>query len=172
VITTNDRNKFATATLTFVVTATCLAVSACGSGTTGGTSSSTTASSTTASSTTASSTTASSTTAAQGKYDQQAEQTLESIVQKDFASATAHFDSTMKEKLSAQALASAWDQYQQQFGTYESHGDPQDVARGNLTVVNIPLKMAKMPGEFRVTFHDGDGTIAGLYLLKSGMPVP
>jgi hypothetical protein len=31
--------------------------------------------------------------------------------------------------------------------------------------------MALMPGELRVTFH-GDGSIAGLYLLRAGIPVP
>jgi hypothetical protein len=60
----------------------------------------------------------------------------------DFNSATAHFDRTMQQKLSAEAVASAWAEYQQQFGTYQSHRDPQDVPRGDFTVVNIPLKMA------------------------------
>jgi hypothetical protein len=161
VITTNERKRCATATLAVALAATCLALSSCGSGSTGGTSSSTT-----------SSTPASSTTAAQGKYDEQAVQTLEAIVRRDFDSATAHFDSTMQEKLPPKTLATAWDQYQQQFGTYGSHGAPQDVQRGDITVVNIPLTMAKMPGEFRVSFHDGDGTVAGLYLLKTGVPVP
>ncbi len=113
-----------------------------------------------------------STTAAQGQYDQQAEQILDSIVRGDSNSATAHFDPTMQQKLTPQALTSAWTEYQQQFGTYQSHGDPQDVPRGDLTVVNIPLKMATMPGEFRVTFHDNDGTVAGLYFLETGVPVP
>jgi Protein of unknown function (DUF3887) len=116
--------------------------------------------------------TSSSTTAAAGKYDDQALQILDSVVKQDFKSATTHFDSTMQEKLSPQALGSAWDQYQAQFGKYESHGNPEDVPRGELTVVNIPLKMATEPGEFRATFHDGDGTVAGLFFLRTGVPVP
>jgi hypothetical protein len=113
-----------------------------------------------------------SSTAAQGRYDGQAQQILDSIVRGDFNSATAHFDRTMQQRLSPEALASAWAQYQHQFGAYQSHGDPQDVPRADLTVVNIPLKMATLPGEFRVTFHDNDGTVAGLFFLRTGVPVP
>jgi hypothetical protein len=38
-------------------------------------------------------------------------------------------------------------------------------------VVNIPLKMATKPGQFRMTFHDSDGTADGLWFLKAGLPV-
>ena len=60
---------------------------------------------------------------------------------------------------------------QQQFGPYQSHGDPQDVQRGDITVVNVPLQMEREPGQFRLSVHP-DGTIAGLFFLKEGVPVP
>jgi hypothetical protein len=96
---------------------------------------------------------------------------LDAIIRGDFATATAHFDSLMQQKLTPDELASSWATYQEAFGNYQSHGNPQDVPRGDLTVVNIPLQMARIPGEFRVTFHK-DGTVAGLYFLKTGVPVP
>jgi hypothetical protein len=40
-----------------------------------------------------------------------------------------------------------------------------------MTVVNVPLHMEKQLSEFRVTFHP-DGTVAGRYLLRPGLPVP
>jgi hypothetical protein len=51
------------------------------------------------------------------------------------------------------------------------HGDPEQLKRGDLAVVNIALHMEKQLGEFRVTFHP-DGTVTGLYFLRAGVPVP
>lgn len=97
---------------------------------------------------------------------------FDAIVRGDNSAATAHFDSQMQEKLSPQALGSAWKDYQQLLGAYQSHGDPEQVPRGDLTVVNVPLQMQQEPGQFRVTFHNNDGTVAGLFFLKAGVPVP
>jgi hypothetical protein len=98
-------------------------------------------------------------------------QLLDDIVQEEFTAVTATFDHRMKEALSAQRLCSAWGDYRKEFGAYGSHGDPEQLQRGDLTVVNIALRMEKQPGQFRVTFHP-DGTVAGLYFLRSGVPVP
>ncbi|MFX0577100.1 DUF3887 domain-containing protein [Nocardia nepalensis] len=106
---------------------------------------------------------------AQSRDDQLALQTLDSIVRADFTAATSHFDDAMKKKLSPDGIASGWAAYQKEFGRYQSHGDPQNVTQGDLTVVNVPLTMERAPGEFRVTFHK-DATIAGLFLLKAGAP--
>jgi hypothetical protein len=108
--------------------------------------------------------------AAPSQDDPLALQILDAITRGDFPTATAGFDSQMKQKLTPQDLSSSWTTYQQAFGTYQSHGDPQDVAMGELTVVNIPLQMQTQPGEFRVTFHP-DQTVAGLFFLKAGTPV-
>lgn len=108
--------------------------------------------------------------AAPSQDDQLALQILDAITRGDFQAAATGFDSQMKQKLTPQDLSSSWTTYQQAYGTYQSHGDPQDVAVGALTVVSIPLQMQTQPGEFRVTFHP-DQTVAGLFLLKAGTPV-
>jgi hypothetical protein len=108
--------------------------------------------------------------AAPSQDDQLALQILDAIVRGDFQTATAGFDDQMKQKLTPQDLSSSWATYQEAFGKYQSHGSPQDVALGALTVVNIPLQMQTQPGEFRVTFHP-DQTVAGLFFLKAGTPV-
>ncbi len=109
-------------------------------------------------------------TPAQTPYGGIATQTLDDIVSGDFTAATAHFDTTLRNQLPPDALARAWDAYQDAFGRYKSHGDPKEVAFGGLTVVNVPLSMEHRPGEFRVTFHK-DGSIAGLWFLPTGVPI-
>jgi Protein of unknown function (DUF3887) len=108
---------------------------------------------------------------APGQDDNRALKMLDAIIQGDSAGARTHFDSVMQKKLSCQKLSSAWADYQQTLGSYQSHGDPQDVSRGDFTVVNISLQMSQLPGQFRVTFHD-DGSVAGLFFLRAGVPVP
>jgi hypothetical protein len=103
--------------------------------------------------------------------DQLALTTLNNIVQGDDNAVTAQFDATMKNALSSDALGQAWTSYQQTLGAYQSHGDPEDVQRGDITVVNVPLQMQNEPGQFRLSVHP-DGTIAGLYFLRAGVPVP
>jgi uncharacterized protein DUF3887 len=156
VITSDNRKRYAPV---LAVAATLLALTACGSGSDGA-------------NTTAPSSAEASTTVAKEQFDQDALHILDYITKGDFDSATAIFDDEMQERLTPQSLSSAWEQYQQEFGAYQSHGDPQDVSRGDLTVVNVPLAMATMPGEFRVSFHNDDATVAGLYFLKTGVPVP
>ncbi|MFD7257993.1 DUF3887 domain-containing protein [Streptomyces sp. NPDC059874] len=107
---------------------------------------------------------------AQTQYDRIATQTLDDIVNGNFTAAAAHFDTTLRKLLPPDALAGAWETYQNKFGSYQSHGDPNDVAFGEFTVVNVPLSMERRPGEFRVTFHK-DGSIAGLLFLDTGVPI-
>ncbi|MGW0392848.1 DUF3887 domain-containing protein [Streptomyces sp. NPDC003042] len=106
---------------------------------------------------------------AQTRYDRIATQTLNDIVNGDFTAATANFDATLRKLLPPDALAAAWEAYQDKFGRYQSHGAPKDVAVGEFTVVNVPLRMERQPGEFRVSFHE-DGSIAGLWFLEPGVP--
>jgi Protein of unknown function (DUF3887) len=114
--------------------------------------------------------TAASTTATPSQDDQLALQILDAIVKGDFETATARFDSQMKQKLTPRDLFVSWTTYQEAFGKYQSHGAPQDVPLGELTVVNTPLQMERQPGELRVTFHP-DQTVAGLFFLKAETPV-
>jgi hypothetical protein len=150
-----------------VTAATLLALTACQSGRGGNTASPTTAPSPGASAPAA----AAPTSPAPGQGDKRALQMLNQIIQGEFAAVRTDFDSAMQERLSCEKLSSAWAAYQQTFGSYQSHEDPQDVSRGDLTVVNVPLHMALTPGQLRVTFHR-DGTVAGLYFLRAGIPVP
>lgn len=103
--------------------------------------------------------------------DQVALATLDDIVRGDYQAAVAPFDQKLQKGLSVKTLGQAWDGYQKQFGAYQSHGDPQDVPHGDLTVVNVPLQMQNRPGQFRVSVHP-DGTVSGLYFLREGVPVP
>jgi hypothetical protein len=146
--------------------ATVLALAACQGSQSGKPASSASSSAAASSSAVASSSAA----AAPSQDDPLALQILDAIVRGDFQTATAGFDSQMKQKLTPQDLSSSWATYQEAFGKYQSHGGPQDVALGALTVVNIPLQMQTHPGEFRVTFHP-DQTVAGLFFLRAGTPV-
>ena len=109
--------------------------------------------------------------AAAATPDELALATLDHIVAGDFVAAAAPFHPTLQKRLPPNMLGQAWSAYQQLQGGYQSHGDPQDTPRGDLTVVNVPLQMANRPGQFRLSVH-GDGTVSGLYFLKEGVPVP
>lgn len=113
-----------------------------------------------------------STNAAQAQDNQLALQMLDAIVRGDYDAATTHFNSGMKQKLSPQSLGAAWTSYQKTYGTYQSHGDPEQVRQGDSTVVTVPLQMQNQPGLFRVYFQNNDGTVSGLWFLKAGTPVP
>ena len=163
-INSHSRNK-SIASIATVLAATVLSLAACGSNNHGGN-----AAQPTAPSSSASSSTAGSTKPAEDQYNQLALQILDAVVRGDDATATAHFDTDLKEKLPPDKVAASWAAYQQTFGNYQSHGGPQQVPLGDLTVVNVPLQMSQQPGEFRVTFHN-DQTVAGLFFLRTGVPV-
>jgi hypothetical protein len=103
-------------------------------------------------------------------YDRLALDELDKIVN-GADGVTAGFDSTMRQHLSQEDMAANWAAYQAQFGDYQSHGEPEDLTRGEITVVNVPLEMAHAPGQFRIAFH-ADGQIAGVFLLRTGVPTP
>jgi Protein of unknown function (DUF3887) len=145
-----------------------MSLSGCGKS---GTASQTTSAGATNSSVTAAPS-SSATAPANGNYDQAALQLLDAIIKGDFASATANFNAEMQQKLSAQALSQAWTQYQQLYGAYQSHGNPQHVQKGHLVVEDVPLQMQNGPGLFRATFGDQDGKVAGIWFLKPGAPAP
>jgi len=103
--------------------------------------------------------------------DQVAMTTIDDIAAGNYAAVTARFDPELQKRLPPKSLQQVWDGYQRTFGAYQSHGDPEDNPRGDLIVVNVPLQMDRMPGQFRVKIHP-DGTIAGVYFLREGVPVP
>lgn len=81
------------------------------------------------------------------------------------------FDATMREGLPSSKLAVSWAAYVKEFGDLESMGDAEVVDSGVYKVVNIELDLSKREGEARVTF-DEKGKVAGLFFLKTGVPVP
>ena len=88
-----------------------------------------------------------------------------------YAPVREQFDPTMEAKLSEEGLAKATSAYEATFGSFVSMGEPEIVDRAALRVVNVPLEMSEAEGQARITF-DARGRIAGLFLLKSGLPVP
>ncbi|MEU6509119.1 DUF3887 domain-containing protein [Streptomyces sp. NPDC046942] len=96
--------------------------------------------------------------------------TLNDIVKGDYTAATAHFDATVRRQLPPDALKQAWSNYQEQFGRYTSHQRPEDAKAGGFTVVSVPLRMERGPGEFRVSFDNG-GAVSGLFFLRPGVPL-
>jgi hypothetical protein len=57
------------------------------------------------------------------------------------------------------------------YGALKSQGTPEIFVRGSITVVNVPLTMENGPAQARVSF-DPNGKIAGLFFLRTGVPVP
>lgn len=111
------------------------------------------------------------TAAAEVPPDQVALSTLDEIVRGDYPAAAADFNPTMQSLLPTQALQQSWELYQQVFGAYQSHGAPENIQRGDVTVVNVPLQMTRRTGQFRLTVQP-DGSVASLTFLKEGVPVP
>jgi hypothetical protein len=95
---------------------------------------------------------------------------LNAIVHGRYAAVVATFNPVMRTRLSAAKLAHDWALYQTVFGRYKGHGIPTTTVIGPLTVVQVPLRMASRPGEFRITFQT-DGKTAGLYFLRAGVPL-
>ena len=89
----------------------------------------------------------------------------------DPAAATAAFTPAMVQIAPAATLDQDWKRYQQLLGNYQSHGQPQDLPQGAMTVVNLPLSMSHAPGQLRITV-DHDGHIAGLFFLNADTPLP
>ena len=103
--------------------------------------------------------------------DEVAVTTLDAIVRADFVGAASQFDPSLQKMLSVKTLEQSWNLYQQAFGAYQSHGDPEVIQRGDLAVVNVPLQMERRPGQFRLSIHP-EGTISQLLFLREGVPVP
>jgi hypothetical protein len=94
---------------------------------------------------------------------------LADVVHNRDAAVVARFNPQMRAGLSAAKLRTDWSLYQIAFGRYVSHGTPTVVRVGAVTVIRIPLRMSHRRGEFRLTFNGGK--IAGLYLLRTGVPL-
>lgn len=92
---------------------------------------------------------------------------LDELEKGDVAAAISHFDSRMKEAVGDAKLRQAWQSIGNQFGKFESNGQPQTVMYQGMPVVGTPLHFSKGDLVSQVTC-DLDGKIAVFYI----RPVP
>jgi hypothetical protein len=92
------------------------------------------------------------------------------LVEGDFSGVRANFNSRMRSGLTEAGLRDAWTKIIRQYGPFRTMGAPTVVEFGTLTVIRIPLTMARGAAEARVTFEPS-GDIAGLYILRPGVPL-
>jgi hypothetical protein len=104
------------------------------------------------------------------EFDKRATQDLRAIQRGDCTTVVRHFDALMA-NLTAPQLCTGYRTYTEQFGSLTKEGTAFSTRRGALVVVRIPLHLQHANGEYRETYHP-DGTVAGLYFLKPGVPVP
>lgn len=102
----------------------------------------------------------------QARYDQRALEQLNNIARGNYGAVHSALDPDLQRKISANTIADAWAKLQQSHGNYLFPGRPSTTPRGELSVVEVPLHMARQPGRFQITFHP-NGRIAGLYLLPN-----
>ncbi|WP_433869252.1 DUF3887 domain-containing protein [Saccharopolyspora sp. CA-218241] len=75
------------------------------------------------------------------------------------------FDPAMRDGLSEDALAAAWTQVVAMSGALESHGEPEVLRAGDVTVTNTALWLEAGDYTARIAFRD-DRTIAGLHIME------
>ena len=83
----------------------------------------------------------------------------------------AAFDAVVKARLDATSLCASYRDYTDAFGALVRPTKATQTERGDLAVVQVFLELRRAKGEYRVSFHP-DGTIAGIYFLRSGVPLP
>ena len=103
-------------------------------------------------------------------FDARATTDLSSITRGDCAAVAGHFDHQVA-VLTGPRLCAGFVTYTNEFGELRSEDKARSVQRGALTVVRIPLHLARSAGEFRESFH-ADGSVAGIFFLRPGVPVP
>ena len=109
---------------------------------------------------------------APGQLELRATDVVRQLVDQDFAAIRADFDETMLEDLSEEGLRQTLAELEAQWGQLEGkEGDPEVVPREEFTVINVPVQFERRSAQVRVAFRQ-DGRIAGLFILKPGVPVP
>jgi hypothetical protein len=100
-----------------------------------------------------------------------AKQLVDDLAAGNFGAVTARFDPNMAKNMNDVQLAQTWHAYQARYGTYESRGEPKEIDRGTITIEQVPVQLSKEKGEVRISYHP-DLTVAGLYMLEAGEPLP
>ena len=87
------------------------------------------------------------------------------MVGNDWPAVREDFDATMRQELTEDRLASAWQQVVQLKGSYQSRGEPTRVLKpGRFVVFDTPMTFERGAMKSRVTFHE-NGDVAGLFIL-------
>jgi hypothetical protein len=86
-------------------------------------------------------------------------------VEARYDQATANFNQTMAERMTAGGLSDAWARLAGLVGRYEGMGEPAARQAGDLTIVDIPMSFEASEMKGRVVY-DKDGKVAGLFVLK------
>jgi hypothetical protein len=105
-----------------------------------------------------------------GSFPDRGKAVVTHLVAGDFSGVRANFNSKMSSALTESGLRDGWRRIIDLYGSFKSMGAPTIATLGTLTVVRIPLTMAKGSAEARITFEPG-GAIAGLYILRPGTPL-
>lgn len=114
---------------------------------------------------------ATTTSVAAGPFAARASQVISDLAVGNDKTVWAMFDAQLQAQLSVPALADAWQVFEDQYGSYKSHGSAELIPVGSLDVEQLPMTMARGTEEARVTFEP-NGSIAGLVLLRAGAPPP
>lgn len=91
---------------------------------------------------------------------------IDDLVSGRWASIAEQFDPAMRDGLSEDALAAAWTQVVGLAGALESHGEPEVLRAGDVTVTNTALWLEAGDYMARIAFRD-DRTIAGLHIVDA-----
>jgi len=110
-------------------------------------------------------------TAASAPFRLEAAGELRQIQRGDCGPTAAAFDPLVRSNLDAAQLCASFVDYTDQFGRVVASLPAHATMRGSLTVIQIGLRLEHARGEYRVTFHP-DRTIAGIYFLRAGVPLP
>ena len=92
---------------------------------------------------------------------QVAEGMVDSMAKGDFASATKHFDATMKAAMSAEGLGPVWSQFAAQAGAFKSRTGSREAQEAGYQMVYVTCQFEKTTMDIKVVF-DKDGKITGL----------
>ena len=89
----------------------------------------------------------------------------EALLSGTYEEVTSQFNAEMAEAVSAQELADVTESALADFGPVVDIGDPGSVVHDGGLVFMVPVSFSEAFAHVRVTY-DGDGEIAGLYLLR------
>lgn len=90
---------------------------------------------------------------------------IEDLASGQWSRIAEQFDPTMRDGLSEDTLAAAWTQVVGLSGALESHGAPEVLRAGDVTVTNTALWLEAGDYTARIAFRD-DRTIAGLHIME------